>query len=81
MKANESSSVASEDERRKETAAGEPGPDVAVAAAEYPTGARLGFIIVALVLSIFLVALDMVSQDNHSYTHKKKMKLILTNPP
>lgn len=28
---------------------------------EYPTGARLIFIVVALVLSIFLMALDMVS--------------------
>lgn len=38
-------------------------PDHGVAEEEYPTGARLFFIVVALVLSIFLVALDMVSNS------------------
>jgi MFS transporter, DHA2 family, glioxin efflux transporter len=38
---------------------GEPEPTEA-SPAEYPTGARLLFIVVALVLSVFLVSLDMV---------------------
>ena len=36
-------------------------PEASVDPSEYPTGVRLLFIIVALVLSIFLVSLDMVS--------------------
>lgn len=40
---------------------GNAAPDATVAEAEYPTGVRLIVVIVALMSSIFLVALDMVS--------------------
>jgi hypothetical protein len=33
---------------------------------EYPTGSRLAFIVVALVISMFLVALDMVGLPQHN---------------
>lgn len=59
-KRNDTSSMTSDDERKKEPATEEPNADDATTT-EYPTGARLTFIVVALVLSIFLVSLDMVS--------------------
>lgn len=56
----EASSVTKEKDGRIDN---EPDTDAATAeeTIEYPEGARLIFVIVALVLSIFLVALDMVS--------------------
>lgn len=51
-KVNEKEEAVSDSE---EPTVEDPNPD------EYPSGARLLFIVVALVLSIFLVALDMVS--------------------
>ncbi|CAK7566860.1 MAG: hypothetical protein SEPTF4163_004814 [Sporothrix epigloea] len=36
----------------------EPTPDVEIDESEYPTGAKLGFIVLALALSIFLMSLD-----------------------
>lgn len=52
------------DEERGDEVEDAPQEDAAAAvnAEEYPTGMRLTFIIVALVLSIFLVSLDMVCQ-------------------
>lgn len=38
----------------------EPTPDVEIDESEYPTGAKLGFIVLALALSIFLMSLDFV---------------------
>jgi hypothetical protein len=54
-------------ELEKNTVGGETDTDTVDAGAQpqseelYPTGVRLGMIVVALVLSIFLVSLDMVS--------------------
>lgn len=51
-----------------------------IASSDYPTGVRLGMIVLALVLSIFLVSLDMVSHLSpfapsmlsNSYSHFKR---------
>lgn len=45
-----------DDDEKGNVPLGEADPD-----SEYPTGARLGFIVFALIMSIFLIALDMVN--------------------
>lgn len=42
-------------------------PSPAADADDYPTGATLGLIVVALAMSMFLVALDMVRQNKRAF--------------
>jgi hypothetical protein len=53
--------TATDDEAEK---AAPPAEETPEAPKEYPEGARLAFVVVALVLGIFLVALDLVCQSN-----------------
>lgn len=73
-KTEDSSSITADDERKREADAEQPSPDEATT--EYPTGARLIFIVIALVLSIFLVSLDMVRPNplaNNPYMLQMKL--------
>lgn len=60
-KMNSDDESRSNDDEKPHTAAGleEPNPD-AVAPAEYPQGMKLGMIMFALIMAIFLMSLDMV---------------------
>lgn len=49
------------DEKREETTVDSPVPNEELADDEYPSGIKMFFIVLALVLSVFLLSLDMVS--------------------
>lgn len=51
------------DEKREDTVVESPASDGELREDEYPSGLKMFFIVVALVLSVFLLSLDMVSLD------------------
>lgn len=67
--ARDSSSIAKNDDTDSPTDSAEPDP-------EYPTGAGLAFIVIALILSIFLLSLDQVRWNLPCTTATSKLTII-----